>query len=118
MLHALAHAAPATVLGGGGLLAAAATTGSGSGHGGGHGGSGYNGGGVAAAAAVPPSLESARNLRRLLELIALHKKVLVRHGSYFLADVVAVCRERPLPAALHREVPGPGPVALTEALPS
>ena len=40
-----------------------------------------------------------RNLRRLYELLAAHKKVLVRHGSYLLADVVGVCRERPLPPA-------------------
>ena len=39
-----------------------------------------------------------------LEQLALHKKVLVRHGSYLLADVVAACRERPLPAAAQREL--------------
>ena len=45
-----------------------------------------------------------RNLRRLYELLAAHKKVLVRHGSYLLADVVGVCRERPLPPAAQREL--------------
>ena len=52
----------------------------------------------------PPSIECARHLRRLLEAISLHKKVLVRHGSYLLADIVAACRERPLPSAAHREL--------------
>ena len=45
-----------------------------------------------------------RNLRRLYELLAAHKKALVRHGSYLLADVVGVCRERPLPPAAQREL--------------
>ena len=45
-----------------------------------------------------------RNLRRLYELLAPHKKALVRHGSYLLADVVGVCRERPLPPAAQREL--------------
>ncbi|KOO35170.1 hypothetical protein Ctob_016055 [Chrysochromulina tobinii] len=31
-------------------------------------------------------------------------KVLVRHGSYLLADVLGVCRERPLPPAAQREL--------------
>jgi len=55
-----------------------------------------------AAGAFP--LECVRNLRRLYELLAAHKKVLVRHGSYLLADVVGVCRERPLPPAAQREL--------------
>ena len=54
---------------------------------------------VAGEQATKLPLDCARNMRRLLESIAGHKKVLVRHGSYILADVVAVCRERPLPAA-------------------
>ena len=56
----------------------------------------------AATGAFP--LECVRNLRRLYELLAAHKKVLVRHGSYLLADVVGVCRERPLPPAAQREL--------------
>ena len=48
--------------------------------------------------------ECVRNLRRLLELLAAHKKALVRHGSYVLAELVALCRERPLPAAAQREL--------------
>ena len=28
----------------------------------------------------------------------------MRHGSYLLADLVAVCHERPLPAAAQQEV--------------
>ena len=28
----------------------------------------------------------------------------MRHGAYLLAEVVAVCRERPLPAAAQREL--------------
>ena len=58
--------------------------------------------GVAATGAFP--LECERNLRRLYELLAPHKKALVRHGSYLLADVVGVCRERPLPPAAQREL--------------
>ena len=53
---------------------------------------------------APDVLECARNFRRLLEQFALHRKVLVRHGSYLLADLVAVCHERPLPAAAQQEV--------------
>ena len=52
-------------------------------------------------------LECARNVRRLLEAIAGHKKVLMRHGSYLLADIVAVLKERPLPArAMEELLPG------------
>jgi hypothetical protein len=61
--------------------------------------------------AAPPAehdgslpLECVRNLRRLLELLAAHKKALVRHCSYVLADLLSVCRERPLPAAAQREL--------------
>ena len=57
---------------------------------------------VAATGAFP--LECVRNLRRLYELLAAHKKALVRHGSYLLVDVVGVCRERPLPPAAQREL--------------
>ena len=53
---------------------------------------------------APISLEAVRNLRRLYELLAAHKKVLVRHGAYLLADLVGVCRERPLPPAAQREL--------------
>jgi hypothetical protein len=66
-----------------------------------HGAAGATSEGVAAGA-FP--LECVRNLRRLYELLAAHKKVLVRHGSYLLADVVGVCRERPLPPAAQREL--------------
>ena len=58
-----------------------------------HGAAGATSEGVAATGAFP--LECVRNLRRLYELLAPHKKALVRHGSYLLADVVGVCRERP-----------------------
>ena len=58
--------------------------------------------GVAATGAFP--LECVRNLRRFYELLAAHKKVLVRHGSYLLVDVVGVCRERPLPPAAQCEL--------------
>ena len=67
-----------------------------------HGAAGATSEGVAATGAFP--LECVRNLRRLYELLAAHKKVLVRHGSYLLADVVGVCRERPLPPAAQREL--------------
>ncbi len=46
-----------------------------------HGAAGATSEGVAAGA-FP--LECVRNLRRLYELLAAHKKVLVRHGSYLL----------------------------------
>ena len=49
-------------------------------------------------------LECARNTRRLLEQIAGHKKVLVRHASYLLVEVVALCKEKPLPAAYNAEL--------------
>ncbi|KAL1508299.1 hypothetical protein AB1Y20_004411 [Prymnesium parvum] len=49
-------------------------------------------------------VECARNLRRLLEEVATHKKHAVRHGSHILADVVAVYRELPLPAAAQKEL--------------
>ena len=67
-----------------------------------HGAAGATSEGVAATGAFP--LECVRNLRRLSELLAAHKKVLVRHGSYLLVDVVGVCRERPLPPAAQREL--------------
>jgi hypothetical protein len=46
-----------------------------------HGATGATSEGVAAGT-FP--LECVRNLRRLYELLAAHKKVLVRHGSYLL----------------------------------
>ena len=67
-----------------------------------HGAVGATSEGVAATRA--PSPECVRNLRRLYELLAPHKKALVRHGSYLLVDVVGVCRERPLPPAAQREL--------------
>ena len=67
-----------------------------------HGAAGATSEGVAATGAFP--LECVRNLRRLSELLAAHKKALVRHGSYLLVDVVGVCRERPLPPAAQREL--------------
>ena len=52
-------------------------------------------------------LECVRSLRRLLELLALHRKALVRHCSYLLADIVGVCRVRRLPAvSQHELLPG------------
>ena len=60
---------------------------------------------VAAGAPAPsPGVECARHLRRLLEGLALHKKVLVRHGSYLLAEVVGAMRERPLHPSCQREL--------------
>lgn len=52
----------------------------------------------------PLDLDSARHMRRLLEEVASHKKSLVRHGAYVLAEVVALFRARPLPAAARNEV--------------
>lgn len=49
-------------------------------------------------------MESVRHLRRVLEEIATHKKHAVRHGAYLLADVLAMHRELPLPAAAHKEL--------------
>ena len=60
--------------------------------------------GVGASPRSSAARKTVRNLRRLYELLAAHKKALVRHGSYLLADVVGVCRERPLPPAAQREL--------------
>lgn len=49
-------------------------------------------------------VESARNLGRLLEETAQHKKHVVRHGSFLLADILSLCRDLPLPAAAHKEL--------------
>ena len=53
---------------------------------------------------APETIECARNMRRLLEQFALHRKVLVRHSSYLLADIIVLYHERPLPAAAQEEV--------------
>ena len=60
--------------------------------------------GVGASPRSSAARKTVRNLRRLYELLAAHKKALVRHGSYLLVDVVGVCRERPLPPAAQREL--------------
>ena len=77
LVYALAHAAPGAARASGGA----------------------SGGGGSAHSAEALPVECARTARRLLEHISSHKKVLVRHGSYMLSDIVSACRERPLPAA-------------------
>lgn len=56
------------------------------------------------AASPPVGLDCVHNVRRLLEEMASHRKALVRHGSYVLAELVVMLRERPLLRSVHREL--------------
>jgi hypothetical protein len=68
---------------------------------------------VAAEAAVPLPLECTRHVSRLLEEVAAkaHRKALVRHAAYLLADVLALFVHRP-PSPAHRAELLPGVHAL------